>query len=126
MATMFTLKKGVPIIALALVGVMIPTARASAQDAKRGQEVYAAQKCQGCHNIAGKGYKANTLDGVGKKLSAEEIHSWIVMPKAMATKAGSKAKKSSSVPPFSPEKTRTRTAPPSPAFGFPAARVRLG
>ena len=92
MATMFTLKKGVPIIALALVGVMIPTARASAQDAKRGQEVYAAQKCQGCHNIAGKGYKANTLDGVGKKLSAEEIHSWIVMPKAMATKAGSKAK----------------------------------
>ena len=92
MATMFTLKRSLPVIALAFVGVMLPTARSSAQDAKKGQEVYAAQKCQGCHNIAGKGYKANTLDGVGKKLSADEIRSWITMPKAMATKSGSKAK----------------------------------
>jgi mono/diheme cytochrome c family protein len=89
---MFTLRRSVPVLALALVGLMLPAARASAQDAKRGEEVYAAQKCQGCHNIAGKGYKANTLDGVGKKLSADEIRSWITMPKAMATKSGSKAK----------------------------------
>jgi mono/diheme cytochrome c family protein len=92
MAMMVTLKRGVPVIALALVGVLMPTARASAQDAKKGEEVYAAQKCQGCHAIGGKGYKANPLDGVGKKLSADDIRAWIVTPKAMATKTQSKAK----------------------------------
>jgi len=67
---------------------------ATAQDAKvtKGAEVYAAQKCQGCHNIGGKGFKNNTLDGVGAKLSAAEIKEWIVMPKAMATKTGAKGK----------------------------------
>ena len=43
-----------------------------AQDAaqvKKGEEVYAAQKCSVCHAIAGKGSKANPLDGVGKKLA---------------------------------------------------------
>ena len=63
---------------------------AAAQDAatiEKGKQVYAAQKCQGCHNIAGKGYKANTLDGVGKKLSAADIKAWILTPKDMATKS---------------------------------------
>ena len=49
---------------------------ATAQDAaqvKKGQEVYAAQKCSVCHAIAGKGGKANPLDGVGAKLSADDI-----------------------------------------------------
>ena len=46
----------------------------AADDAQitRGAEVYAAQKCQMCHAIAGKGNKSNPLDGVGKKLSAED------------------------------------------------------
>ena len=54
---------------------------ASAQDAaqvEKGAEVYAAQKCSMCHSIAGKGGKASPLDGVGKKLSADEIRDWIV------------------------------------------------
>ena len=85
-------KQILPVIAVTLGATMVPALASAGQDAKRGQEVYAAQKCQGCHNIAGKGYKANTLDGVGKKLSADEIRSWITMPKAMATKSGSKAK----------------------------------
>ena len=49
---------------------------AHAQDAalvKKGQEVYAAQKCSVCHSIAGKGSKTNPLDGVGAKLSAADI-----------------------------------------------------
>ena len=63
-----------------------------AQDAKKGEEVYAAQKCQQCHSIAGKGKKQNPLDGVGKKLSADEIKQWIVDPVAMAKKANSTKK----------------------------------
>ena len=72
------------------------TARpAMAQDAaliKKGEEVYAAQKCSTCHSIAGKGKKQNPLDGVGKKLSEDEIRQWIVDPVAMAKKAGSTKK----------------------------------
>ena len=68
---------------------------ANAQDAalvKKGQEVYAAQKCSVCHSIAGKGKKANPLDGVGKKLSADEIRLWMVNPKEAAAKAKSTKK----------------------------------
>ena len=71
------------------------TLSASAQDAaavKKGEQVYAAQKCQTCHSIAGKGAKANPLDGVGKKLSAAEIREWIVDPVAMTKKSGSQKK----------------------------------
>jgi len=82
------------VLSLASVAVvaMLAPSPAAAQDATRGQEVYTAQKCQGCHNIAGKGFKNNTLDGVGAKLSAAEIKAWIVTPKEMATKSGAKGK----------------------------------
>ena len=68
---------------------------ANAQDAaqvKKGEQVYAAQKCSVCHAIAGKGSKANPLDGVGKKLSADEIRAWIVTPIEAAAKAKSTKK----------------------------------
>jgi len=65
---------------------------AAAQDAKKGQEVYTAQKCQMCHSVAGKGGKASALDGVGAKLSAEDIKQWITHPKDAATKAKSTKK----------------------------------
>ena len=66
-------------------GVATPLV-AAAQDAKRGAEVYAAQKCSVCHSIAGKGGKQSPLDGVGKKLSADDIKLWITNPKEAATK----------------------------------------
>ena len=58
----------------------------------------AAQKCSVCHQIAGQGNKISPLDGVGKKLTAEQIREWIVNPKAAAT-----AHKSTKKPPM-PEK----------------------
>ena len=78
---------------LLLVGTAKPLAAAGQDDAvKKGQEVYAAQKCQTCHSIAGKGAKANPLDGVGKKLSADDIKAWIVTPTEMTKKSGSTKK----------------------------------
>ena len=65
---------------------------ANAQDAKKGQAVYTAQKCQMCHGIAGKGSKANPLDGVGAKLSADDIKQWITHPTDAAAKAKSTKK----------------------------------
>ena len=65
---------------------------ASAQDAAKGQAVYTAQKCQICHAIAGKGSKSNPLDGVGAKLSADDIKQWITHPTEAAAKAKSTKK----------------------------------
>ena len=68
---------------------------ATAQDAalvKKGQEIYAAQKCSTCHSIAGKGGKQSPLDGVGKKLSAEDTKAWIVTPVEMTKKTSSTKK----------------------------------
>src|SRR5262245_46163845 len=76
-----------------LVGAAKPLAAAGQDDAvKKGAQVYAAQKCQTCHSIAGKGSKANPLDGVGKKLSADDIKAWIVTPTEMTKKSGSTKK----------------------------------
>ena len=62
------------------------------QDVKKGEAVYAAQKCSLCHAIAGKGGKASPLDGVGAKLSADDIRQWITHPTEAAAKAKSTKK----------------------------------
>ena len=82
-------------IALATLtfGVALLAARpAHAQDAKKGEEVYTAQKCSLCHQVAGKGNKANPLDGVAAKLKADEIREWITHPTEAAAKAKSTKK----------------------------------
>ena len=81
--------------ALALVLSVAAPRAASAQDAaqaKHGEQVYAAQKCQVCHAIAGKGNKTNPLDGVGTKLTAGDIRQWITQPAAMTVKTRSTKK----------------------------------
>ena len=80
------------VVAVAAMLVLGLPRAAEAQDAKKGEAVYAAQKCTTCHSIAGKGAKANPLDGVGKKLSAAEIREWIVNPVEMTKKSGSQKK----------------------------------
>jgi mono/diheme cytochrome c family protein len=62
-------------------------ATAAAQEAKaKGEKVFTEQKCSMCHSIAGKGNAKGSLDGVGSKLSADEIRSWITDAKGMAAK----------------------------------------
>jgi mono/diheme cytochrome c family protein len=80
-----------PLSALA-VAFLAGATPAAAQDTKKGEEVYAAQKCSLCHAIAGKGKAANPLDGVGAKLSAEDIKQWITHPTEMTAKAKSTKK----------------------------------
>ena len=63
-------------------------AAAAAQDAKvtKGQQLFADQKCTLCHSVGDKGNKKGALDGVGSKLSADEIRSWITDAKGMTAK----------------------------------------
>ncbi len=73
------------VIGVALVlGV---AAAASAQDAKaKGEKVFTDQKCSLCHSIGGHGNAKGPLDGVGSKLTADEIRQWIVDAKGMTAK----------------------------------------
>jgi mono/diheme cytochrome c family protein len=83
------------VLTAALATTMLSPGVLSAQDAdkaKRGEAVYAEQKCSLCHSIAGKGNAKGSLDGVGKKLSAEEIKQWIVNPKEMTAKTKAERK----------------------------------
>jgi mono/diheme cytochrome c family protein len=77
------------------VGLLLWGQVAAAQDkaaVEHGIKVYAAQKCNVCHSIEGKGKKTGPLDGVGSKLSEEEIRQWIVNAKEMTVKTKAKRK----------------------------------
>ena len=61
-------------------------ATAAAQDAKKGEALFADQKCTLCHSVGDKGNKKGPLDGVATKLKADEIREWIVDAKGMTAK----------------------------------------
>lgn len=85
-------KKMLPIALLSFAAWAASSLLASAQDAKKGEQVYGAQKCMTCHAISGKGNKNNPLDGVGGKISAAEIKEWIMNPTEMTAKIKSTKK----------------------------------
>lgn len=59
---------------------------------EKGRKLYTANKCQTCHSIEGKGNKKGPLDGVGSKLTEEELRAWLVDPKEMTAKTKSTRK----------------------------------
>ena len=73
-------------------GALVLMAASGASAQGDGAAVYAAQKCAMCHSIAGVGNKKLPLDGVGTKLTADQIREWIVAPVEAAKKAESTAK----------------------------------
>jgi mono/diheme cytochrome c family protein len=52
----------------------------------RGKQVYTEQKCKLCHSVAGEGNAKGPLDGVGSKLTRDQIKEWIIDPQEMTTK----------------------------------------
>ena len=79
------------VFAIAAAAVLGFAVTASAQDKamiEKGAKVYAAAspKCSVCHSIAGVGKTTNPLDGVGSKLTADDIRQWMTDPKAAAAK----------------------------------------
>ena len=84
------MKKAVFLMVTIAMVLLVGLAAYSA-DANAGKEVYAKEKCQLCHSIAGVGGKMSKLDGVGAKLKADEIKKWIKTPKEMKADAKMKA-----------------------------------
>lgn len=48
-----------------------------------GRQVYRENRCAMCHSIDGEGSPRSPLDGVGSRLTEEEIRNWIVAPQTM-------------------------------------------
>lgn len=78
---------------LALILVAAASIQLAAQDAPppdaavaRGSKVYVWQRCGKCHSLDGRDPKKRSLDGIGTKITAEEIRLWIVDPADMASK----------------------------------------
>lgn len=64
---------------------------------ERGIEVYARERCQTCHSIDGQGNRRYPLDGVGSRLTREQIRTWIVAPQQMNPQVRKRAHDSLSV-----------------------------
>lgn len=84
-------------LAILLVSIVAAGSLALAQDAaqiEKGKAVFASAnpKCTMCHSVAGQGNAKHPLDGVGSKLSADDIKAWLRTPKEMAEKAKSEGK----------------------------------
>lgn len=85
------MKHAVVVLSIVAFAAILAAPALAQDDANaKGKAVFAAQKCSMCHAIEGKGNKNAPLDGVGSKLSAEEIRKWVVSPKEM--KADTKMK----------------------------------
>jgi cytochrome c2 len=80
----------VALIAAAIVATL-PVVHMAAQAPaaiKRGQDVFTERKCTVCHLVGEVGNKKGpVLDGIGAKLSADDIRLWITNAPDMAAKA---------------------------------------
>jgi mono/diheme cytochrome c family protein len=83
-----------PLVMVGLLAIALTARNAAAQDAQiaKGEAVYAAQKCALCHAIGDKGNKKGPLDGVGSKLTANQIREWMTDAKGMTAKTGATRK----------------------------------
>lgn len=52
-------------------------------EVRRGRTVFEEHGCLRCHRVAGEGSPRSPLDGVGARLTPEEIHSFIVADDAV-------------------------------------------
>ncbi len=52
-------------------------------DLEMGRILFQALRCPDCHALSGKGNRRPSLDGIGGRLSEEEMRTWILAPREM-------------------------------------------
>jgi mono/diheme cytochrome c family protein len=71
------------ILSLAAAMIFLFAFSAVAEDASQGKELVQSNGCANCHKIEGKGGSIGpALDGIGSRMSDEQIHQMIVNPPA--------------------------------------------
>jgi mono/diheme cytochrome c family protein len=86
------------LLAVLITGLARPALGQDAKAVDRGKAVFSEQKCSLCHAVAGKGNPKGPLDDVGSKLTADQMHQWLLTPKEMAEKE--KKTRQPAMPPF--------------------------
>ena len=78
----------------AIVALVLGAGVASAQDAgAKGHQAFVDNKCLVCHLVGAEGNKKGVvMDGVGARLTADQIRQWITNAPDMAAKANSTRK----------------------------------
>jgi mono/diheme cytochrome c family protein len=74
------------LVATVIVLTCFGTVAGAAPDLANGKAL-AQKQCMACHSLEGKGNVKGPLEGLGAKLSADEIRQWMVDPKGMTAKA---------------------------------------
>ena len=67
-------------LAVAVAVLLGAGAWLQAQDPRKiqaGRKIYESQGCAKCHMVGGRGNRISPLDGVGERLSAEDIRRWL-------------------------------------------------
>lgn len=66
-------------------GVLALTALSaqSQQQVEAGRKIYQSEKCSTCHQVDGQGNRMSPLDGVGRRLSGDEIRRWLTHTEEM-------------------------------------------
>jgi mono/diheme cytochrome c family protein len=83
------------ITGLAAIAMLMVASTAMAQDQAlidKGLEIYDQQRCSMCHSVDGKDNARGALDGVGTRLTAEDVKAWLLTPKEMTEKTGAERK----------------------------------
>jgi mono/diheme cytochrome c family protein len=75
--------KLVGVVTLGALMAVTVTAQQPPSPAEAGRKVYERQKCATCHQIAKRGNSRFPLDGVGSRLTAEQIRRWMTHPSEM-------------------------------------------
>ena len=76
------------LLVVVLSSILSAPAYAQSAVAAQGEKVFAEKKCSVCHLVGNVGNKKGpVLDGVGAKLTADEIRQWITNAPEMAAKA---------------------------------------
>jgi len=78
-------------LAIALV-LPSPVAAQDSTLVEQGAALYMDQRCKLCHSIDTEGNSKGPLDGVGDRLTAEELEMWLLEPKRMTEKTGATRK----------------------------------
>ena len=83
------------IAVVSVAGLILAVAPVVAQEAarvERGRKLYESERCAVCHSIAGKGNLKGPLDGVGSRLTIEELRLWMAAPAEITAKTKSTRK----------------------------------
>ena len=83
------MQKTTILCSIAIAALSVATARDASAGAEEGRALYET-KCKVCHSIGSErgkmADKGGPLDGVGSKLTADEIRDWLLKPAEMAAK----------------------------------------